>query len=119
MNKKTTKKTSRKTVTKKASRKKSTRKANPLYVVTNNGKDVEKASGRFDAFIKKYGLGPVCDFLQLVMTIISDNINSYATLKAMRNYLDNTLAQFKGVVEYIDELSIPIIKAIRKVFAFA
>ena len=62
---------------------------NPLYVVTNSGKDVEAALGYFDAVIKKLGLQPLVDFIDEILRILIENITSYPMLVAVNDFLSD------------------------------
>ena len=77
--------------------KKKTKKNNPLYVVTNKGKDVEAAKSFFDALIKRFGLGPLLDFLNEFALMLLKQINSYAMLVAVKK-------EFDVLVRSIEEL---------------
>ena len=70
--------TKKKTSKKKTSSK--SKKANPLYVVTNDGKDVESANSLWDAAVKKFNLQPTIDLIWKVLEMLANQINSYATL---------------------------------------
>jgi hypothetical protein len=68
---------------------------NPLYVV--KGKDVQEASDIFDLVVKKLGLEPVVQFLQTMLKMILENVQSYPTFLAMKNLLDELMLRFLGV----------------------
>ena len=46
---------------------KNTKKKNPLYVVTNEGKDVETADNFWDAMVKKFNLAPLMEVLDFLL----------------------------------------------------
>ncbi len=68
---------------------------NPLYVV--KGKDVQEASDILDLVVKKLGLEPVVQFLQTMLKMILENVQSYPTFLAMKNLLDELMLSFLGV----------------------
>ena len=68
--------------------KKNRKKNNPLYVVTNKGKDVEAAKSFFDAIIKRLGIGPIIEFLNEMFLMLLKQINSYAMLVAVKKEMD-------------------------------
>ena len=70
-------------------KKKSTKKSNPLYVVTNNGKDVEQADSIWDALVKKFNLQPAIDLIWTLLELIAKQINSYAALVWLQRELEN------------------------------
>lgn len=70
-------------------KKNSSAKKNPLYVVTNNGKDVEAADSMWDAAIKKFNLQPAIDLLWTLLEILAKQINSYAALVWLQRELEN------------------------------
>jgi hypothetical protein len=65
---------------------------NPLYVV--KGKDVSEASGVIDLVIKKLNLEPLVMILQNLLKIVLENVKSYPTLVAVKNFLDEFLVVF-------------------------
>ncbi|EQC48471.1 hypothetical protein M899_1957 [Bacteriovorax sp. BSW11_IV] len=71
---------------------------NPLYVVTNNGKDVEEVGNIFEAIVKKLGLEPVIALFQTLIDELLKNINSYAMLLAVQEFIDKLLESMKEVV---------------------
>ena len=70
-------------------KKKSTNKKNPLYVVTNNGKDVEQADSVWDALVKKFNLQPAIDLIWTLLELVAKQINSYAALVWLQRELEN------------------------------
>lgn len=70
---------------------------NPLYVV--KGKDVQEAKDIFDLVIKKLNLEPVVLFLQNMLKLILENIKSYPTFIAMKNFLDELVVKYFGFVK--------------------
>jgi len=104
---------------KKRHKKKSARRQNPLYVVTNKGKDVEPAFGMFDIFIKRYKLTPVIDFFITILKMISENIDNYTSLKGVQAIINYLLQEFKKIVDAIDEWSVPVIRSFQKLINWA
>lgn len=70
---------------------------NPLYVV--KGKDVLEASGVVDLVMKKLNLEPVILFIQNLLKLILENIKSYPTFIAMKNFLDELIVTYFGFVK--------------------
>lgn len=70
---------------------------NPLYVV--KGKDVQEASGVFDLVMKKFNLEPVVQMIQNLLKMILENIKSYPTFVAMKNFLDELVVRYFGLVK--------------------
>ena len=70
-------------------KKKSSNKKNPLYVVTNNGKDVEQAESIWDAVVKKFNLQPAIDLLWTLLELLAKQVNSYAALVWLQRELEN------------------------------
>ena len=69
-------------------KKNNTEKKNPLYVVTNDGKDVEAAESIWDAVVKKFNLQPAIDLLWTLLEILAKQINSYAALVWLQKELE-------------------------------
>jgi len=77
-------------------------KRNPLYVVTNDGKDVEPADNIFDALIKKLSLEPVVDFLKLIFQIIIDQVGGVVALDLIKGILDELVDSLEKVLKMVD-----------------
>ena len=75
------------------------RQKNPLYVVTNQGQDVETAAGALDALLKKTGLAPFVDpLLKLLQDWLKEMFSmvySYAWLVAINDFLTHWLRQME------------------------
>lgn len=65
---------------------------NPLYVVTNKGKDVESAKNLFDVLVKKFNLEPVIELLKTFLKMFMENAKSYATFVEMKKLFDQYVA---------------------------
>ena len=72
------------------SNKKSAKK-NPLYVVTTDkkGSVVEEASGLFDLFIKKLGLGDSLALMQELFARLLALVNNYAMFESVKKVIDD------------------------------
>jgi len=77
------------------------KKKNPLFVVTNDGKDVEQAEGLWDAIVKKLYLQPFIDFFNILFELLLDNIKSYAWFNALKNRFDQILETFFEVCRFL------------------
>ncbi len=80
----------------------SAKKKNPLFVVTNNGQDVEEAVGFFDALVKKLGLEPVLEFLQMIFNILMENVGGLVALELFRGILDEFIDGLERLLKVID-----------------
>ncbi len=65
---------------------------NPLFVVTNKGKDVEEAQGLFDAWIKRLGLTEAVETLKQILQTLLAQVQSYAMFLAVKELLDKLVA---------------------------
>ncbi len=81
------------------------KKKNPLFVVTNQGKDVEQANSMFEALIKKLGLTKsiaqlekwLGDFFQFLFSLVKN----YAILVAVKNILDELVIKLENLLKSI------------------
>lgn len=71
---------------------------NPLYVVTNKGKDVEVASGFIDALIKRFHLAPFIEAFEAIFKDLMDLVKSYPLLVSVNLYISQ-------MVQKIEELA--------------
>lgn len=69
---------------------------NPLYVVTNNGVDVEAASNLLDLLLKKTGLDQLIPILENIMSMLLSQVNSYPMFMEVKKIFD---AIFEKVIE--------------------
>ncbi|MCP4914740.1 MAG: hypothetical protein GY909_16605 [Oligoflexia bacterium] len=78
------------------------KKTNPLFVVTNNGQDVEEAAGMFDALIKKLGLEPVLEVFQQILEMLLSQVQSYAAFEMAKQFVDEFVDQLEKVLKMVD-----------------
>ena len=74
------------------------KKRNPLYVVTNQGKDVEQASGLFDMIVKKLGLEGALDLVNALLSSLFEMVTNYAMFVSIKNFVDSFLHQIELVL---------------------
>lgn len=70
--------------------------SNPLYVVRNNGVDVEAASGLIDLILKKTGLDQMIPMLENILAILLSQVNSYPMFMEVKKIFD---AIFEKAIE--------------------
>jgi len=61
---------------------------NPLYVVRNNGVDVEEASSLIDLILKKMGLDQVVTIVENLLSILLSQVNSYPMFMEVKKIFD-------------------------------
>jgi len=88
--------------------KKKSKKNNPLYVVTNDGKDVEQADSVWDAVVKKFNLQPAIDLIWTLLELLAKQINSYAALV----WLQKELERFNNQVDKLLKTYAPWVYAV-------
>ncbi len=74
---------------------------NPLYVVRNNGVDVEAANGILELILKKTGIDKMIPFLETFMQIILSQVQSYAVFIEVKKMFDKV---FEKVIEIIFQI---------------
>lgn len=75
---------------------------NPLFVVTNQGQDVEMAEGFFDAFIKKFNLEPVMNFLDILWEILLSQVSNFAMFQVVKSLVDEVVEFLEKTVKKVD-----------------
>lgn len=86
-------------------------KKNPLFVVTNNGQDVEEAIGFVDAMIKKFGLEPIFEFMNTVLQMIMEQVGGLVALELARGFLDEMIDILERLLKLVDPvLAFSVIK---------
>lgn len=78
------------------------KRKNPLYVVTNNGKDVLEANSLVDALIKRLGIEPVLNQLEVIMQTLLSMVSSYAVFAALKEWFDELVAKLEVVIKKVD-----------------
>lgn len=68
---------------------KNQKKKNPLYVVTNEGKDVETAENFWDAIVKRFNLAPLLEVAEFLLQAMMKYVQSYAMLSWFIEELNN------------------------------
>lgn len=71
------------------------KKKNPLYVVTNQGKDVQEATGLLDMIVKKLGLEGVLELFEGLLSSLMDMVTSYAMFVSIKTFVDTFLYQIE------------------------
>ena len=74
----------------------SKKSSNPLYVVTNNGVDVEAAKSIIDLILKKLGIDQMIPFLENMMAVLLSQVNSYPMFLEVKKIFD---AIFEKTIE--------------------
>lgn len=84
---------------------------NPLFVVTNNGQDVEEAQSLLDAFVKKLGLEPLIEFMNTVVQMIMEQVGGMVALELIRGFLDELIDALEKILKLVDPvLAFSVIK---------
>jgi hypothetical protein len=66
----------------------SKKSSNPLYVVRNNGVDVEAANSIIDLILKKTGIDQMIPILENIMAILLSQVNSYPMFMEVKKIFD-------------------------------
>jgi hypothetical protein len=77
-------------------------KKNPLFVVTNNGQDVEQAESIFDALVKKLGLAPLMEFIEIIIKSLMDQVGGLVALELIRGFLDEVIDALEKALKVVD-----------------
>lgn len=79
-------------------------KKNPLYVVTNDGKDVVQAFGVFDMLVKKLGLEPIMQILKSLIDLLSDQVGNYGFFLFLQEFIDQIVDGLTGLKERVNSI---------------
>ncbi|WP_417335012.1 hypothetical protein [Halobacteriovorax marinus] len=74
---------------------------NPLYHVSNDGRDVEHVNNIFELLIKKFGLTPVIDFLESMFQFMLDEVKSYPIFLLLKDMLDQIIEKMLSIYQRI------------------
>lgn len=75
-----------------------TKKSNPLYMVSKNGKDVEKANNFIDLILKKTGLDKIVLILEAIIKDLLAQVTSYPVFIEVKNTIDNLIASVLAIL---------------------
>jgi hypothetical protein len=75
--------------------------SNPLYVVRNNGVDVEAANGILELLLKKTGIDKLLPILETFMQLIFSQVQSYPVFMEVKKMFDKV---FEKVIEILFQL---------------
>ena len=67
------------------------RKKNPLYAVTNKGKDVEEVANLFELVMLKLHIKPLIDFFKTIFEILLGSVRSSAQLGQLQQFLEKII----------------------------
>ena len=70
---------------------------NPLYVV--KGQNVEQAANLFDMLIKKLDLEPVMKFLQQMLAMLLEQVQSYPMFLIVKTMIDQWMVQLMPLLQ--------------------
>ncbi|WP_127716035.1 hypothetical protein [Halobacteriovorax sp. HLS] len=82
----------------------STKKSNPLYHVSNDGKDVESVDGVLELIIKKLGLTPALSVLEDIFSFLLEQVSSYAMFSVVKEIIDELVEKLLAVYSKIRPL---------------
>jgi hypothetical protein len=74
---------------------------NPLYVVRNNGVDVESASGLIDMLLKKTGIDSILPVLESILEMILSQVQTYPVFIEVKKMFDKL---FEKMIELIFQI---------------
>ena len=74
---------------------------NPLYVVRNNGVDVEAANGILELILKKTGLDKAMPILESMLQMLLSQVESYAVFIEVKKMFDKV---FEKIIEIIFQI---------------
>ena len=75
---------------------------NPLYVVTNNGKDVQEATSFIDALVKRFGLDETIGLLESMLAELFEMVTSFAIFKVLQDFIDQIVEMLEMVTKKVD-----------------
>ncbi len=80
---------------------------NPLYVVRNNGVDVESANGILELILKKTGLDKMVPILETFIQIILSQVQSYPVFIEVKKMFDLLFEKIIEIIFQIQQMTAP------------
>ena len=84
---------------------KKNKSTNPLYVVRNNGVDVEAANGILELLLKKTGIDKLLPVLQSIMDMILSQVQTYAVFIEVKKMFDKLFEKAIEIMFQIQQLT--------------
>lgn len=78
---------------------------NPLYVVRNNGVDVESASGLIDMLLKKTGIDTILPVLESVLEMILSQVQTYPVFIEVKKMFDKLFEKMIEIIFQIQQMT--------------
>lgn len=78
---------------------------NPLYVVRNNGVDVESANGLIDMLLKKTGIDTVLPILESILEMILSQVQTYPVFIEVKKMFDKLFEKMIELIFQIQQLT--------------
>ena len=78
---------------------------NPLYVVRNNGVDVEEANSILELLLKKTGIDKMLPILESFFHILLSQVQTYAVFIEVKKLYDLVFGKFIEIVFQIQQLT--------------
>ena len=78
--------------------------SNPLYVVRNNGVDVEAANGIIDLLLKKMGIDQIIPVLENLLAILLSQVNSYPMFMEIKKMYDRLFEKMIELMFHVQTL---------------
>ena len=75
-----------------------------LYVVTNHGQDVEKVQNFFELVVKKFGIGPLVNYLNRIIGDVLSEANSYPAIVAINRFLAIIVQSIEDLLAKLDPI---------------
>jgi hypothetical protein len=83
-----------------------TKNTNPLYVVTNNGTQVEEAKNFLDLWIKKLGLEDSIQMLSNILEMLLKSVETYPMFLEVKKVMDQLLEKLINFIFTIQNLAL-------------
>lgn len=77
---------------------------NPLYVVRNNGVDVEEAQNILDLLLKKTGLDKMIPILESLLHIILSQVETYPVFIEVKKMFDRLFEKFIELLFQVQQM---------------
>lgn len=85
----------------------SKKSSNPLYVVRNNGVDVEEANGLLELFLKRTGLDKMMPMLETMVQLLLSQVESYAVFIELKKLFDVIFNKIIEIIFQIQQMTTP------------
>jgi hypothetical protein len=85
------------------------KKKNPLFVVMNDGQDVEEVDGPWAYMVQKLGLRPYITFLNEMFEYLASQVGNFGSFRVLKDWVDGLVESLENALKKGEGLLRPLL----------